>query len=200
MHHSLPRRYIDPEQQLLDAYRLAVRIWQSGFRPDYIVGLWRGGAPVGIVVQDCFDWLGHKTDHIALRTSYNGLSSYTRMIERAEEIRVHGTQYLWEHMNADDRLLIVDDVQGSGHSLRAVVRRLQQKLRRNMPQDVRSAVIWYRPGGGGPAPDYCVHRTDDWLVLPYELDGLDEHEVIEHKPFVHELAEWALGRTDEEPQ
>ncbi len=201
MHQNLPKHFITAEEQLLDSYRLAMQVWQSGFRPDFIVGLWRGGSPVGIVVQDCLDWLGHKTDHISLRTSYSGLPSYERMIDRADEIRVHGTQYLRENMNRDDSLLIVDDVQSSGLNIQAVIRRLEQKLRRNMPQDVRVAVTWNRPASNrsGRQPDYCVHETDQWLVLPYELQGLDEEEIIRHKPCVHELAEWALGRQDSEP-
>ena len=36
---------------------------------DFIVGLWRGGSPVGIGVQDCLEYLGVETDHIAIRTS-----------------------------------------------------------------------------------------------------------------------------------
>jgi hypoxanthine phosphoribosyltransferase len=201
MHQNLPKRYITADEQLLDSYRLAMQVWQSGFRPDYIVGLWRGGSPVGIVVQDCLDWLGHPTDHISLRTSYRGLPSYERMIDCADEIRVHGTQYLWEKMNREDRLLIVDDVQSSGLNIQAVIRRLEQKLRRNMPREVRVAVTWNRPASNrsGRQPDYCVHETDEWLVLPYELQGLSEDEIIRHKPFVHELAEWALGRRDDEP-
>ncbi len=202
MHQSLSKHFVTAEEQLLDSFRLAVQVWQSGFRPDFIVGLWRGGSPVGIVVQDCLAWLGHETDHISLRTSYRGLPSYEQMIDRADEIRVHGTQYLWENMNRDDRLLIVDDVQSSGLNIQAVIRRLEHKLRRNMPRDVRVAVTWNRPASNrsGRQPDYCVHETDQWLVLPYELLGLGEDEIIRHKPCVHELAEWALGHTDEEPR
>jgi len=202
MHQNLPKHFISPEEQLLDSYRLAMQIWQDGFRPDYIVGLWRGGSPVGIVVQDCFDWLGHASDHISLRTSYRGLPSYEQMIDHAGDIRVHGTQYLWENMNADDSLLIVDDVQSSGLNIQAVIARLRQKLRRNMPRDVRVAVTWNRPASNrsGRPPDYAVHETEDWLVFPYELQGLEEEEIMQHKPCVHELAEWALGRRQEEPK
>lgn len=202
MHQNLHKHFITAEEQLLDSYRLAVQVWEDGFRPDFIVGLWRGGSPVGIVVQDCFDWLGHPTDHIALRTSYRGLPSYEQMIDNADSIRVHGTQYLWENMNADDRLLIVDDVQSSGLNIQAVIDRLKQKLRRNMPRDVRVAVTWNRPASNrsGRQPDYAVHQTDQWLVFPYELQGLEPDEIRQHKPCVQELADWALGRIEEEPK
>ena len=43
-------------QELLDAsYRLGVQILDSGFRPSFIVGVWRGGTPVGIAVQELLE-------------------------------------------------------------------------------------------------------------------------------------------------
>ncbi len=179
------------EQALIeDSFRLGVEIYNSGFRPTFLVGLWRGGSSVGIYVQECLQYLGVETNHIALRTSYRGLEHYETMVgDPAGEIRVHGTQYLLETLNAEDRLLIVDDVSGSGSTLDVVRRRLATKLKRNMPDDVRSATIWHKPGrhSTGAAPDYYLHETDDWLVLPYELVGLSAAEIREHKPFVADL-------------
>jgi hypothetical protein len=31
-------------------------------------------------------------------------------------------------------------------------------------------------------PDYYVHETDDWLVLPYELSGQSLQELRESRP------------------
>ncbi len=179
------------EQALIeDSFRLGVAIHDSGFRPTFLVGLWRGGSSVGIYVQECLQYLGVETNHIALRTSYRGIEHYETMVgDPAGEIRVHGTQYLLETLNAEDRLLIVDDVSGSGSTLDVVQRRLATKLKRNMPDDVRSATIWHKPGANrtGAAPDYYLHETDDWLVLPSELVGLSADEIREHKPFVADL-------------
>jgi len=187
----MQKKFITAEELLLDSYRLSMQIYQSGFRPDFIVGLWRGGSPVGIAVQDCLDYLGIKTDHISLRTSYRGLDSYQQMISDSDNIRVHGTQYLLDNLNAENRLLIIDDVFSSGLSVQAVINRLQQKLRLNMPEDVRVAVPWYKPAQNKTqrAPDYYLYETEDWLVLPYELNGLSEAEIAEHKPLVKELAD-----------
>ncbi len=191
----MQKKFITAEELLLDSYRLSMQIYQSGFRPDFIVGLWRGGSPVGIAVQDCLDYLGIKTDHISLRTSYRGLASYQQMISNSDNIRVHGTQYLLDNLNAENRLLIIDDVFSSGLSVQAVINRLQQKLRLNMPGDVRVAVPWYKPAQNKTTrvPDYYLYETEDWLVLPYELNGLSEQEIAEHKPLVKELAD-QLGR------
>ena len=187
---GVEKLFIGEEDLLLDAYRLGVRIFNSGFRPTFIVGLWRGGTTIGIAVQECLQHLGVETDHISLRTSYRGMHRYRRMIEGGgSEIRVHGTQYLLESMNAEDRLLIVDDVYSSGLNVRAVLDRLRARTRRNMPHDTRVAVPWYKPARNltGRAPDYYLHETDKWLVLPYELNGLRIDEIRTHKPFLAPL-------------
>ena len=187
----MDKLFISAEEQLLDSYRLGVKIHASGFRPDFIVGLWRGGSPVGIGVQDCLEYLGVKTDHISIRTSYTGMDTYTDMIENESGIRVHGLQYLLENLEADKRLLIVDDVYSTGLSVKAVIDQLSIKTRRNMPVDVRIAVIWYKPTKNrtGQTPDYHLHETDKWLVLPYELSGLSLDEIYRNKTGVKEIFE-----------
>lgn len=185
----MKKRFLDEETLIQDSFRLGVNIFESGFRPTFIVGLWRGGSSVGIYVQECLQTLGVKTDHIALRTSYKGLPSYQNMVEHPEDIRVHGTQYLIENLNADDGLLIVDDAFSSGHNISAVLRRLKKHLKLNMPKDIRIATLWQKPGQNQTdiRPDYCLHETNDWLVFPYELNGLTQEEIDQHKPYVSEL-------------
>lgn len=178
--------FIEAEALMLDSYRLGVNIYSSGFRPDFIIGLWRGGSPVGIGVQDCLEYLGVDTDHISIRTSYRGMSSYEDMIEDESNIRIHGLQYVLDTLNNTDSLLIVDDVYSTGLSVKAVIERLAAKTRRNMPEEIRIAAPWYKPEKNRTerVPDYYLHETDDWLVFPYELDGLSMDELREHKPDV----------------
>jgi len=124
-----------------------------------------------------------KTDHIAIRTSYCGLDSYSQMVDKAESIRVHGLQYLLENLCAEHALLIVDDVYSSGSSVRAVIEQLTRKTRRNLPHDIRVASVWYRPAEKTRRPpDYFVHQTSDWLNLPYELSGMSIDELRVLRP------------------
>ena len=187
---SVEKIFITEEALLLDAYRLGVRVFESGFRPSFIVGLWRGGSSVGIAVQECLQHLGVGTDHISLRTSYRGMQRYQRMVDEASSaIRVHGTQYLLETMNAEDGLLIVDDVYSTGLNVKAVIDRLASRMRRNLPREVRIAAPWYKPARNrtGRVPDYHLHETDKWLVFPYELNGLSVEEIEAGKPFLAPL-------------
>jgi hypoxanthine-guanine phosphoribosyltransferase len=113
------------------------------------------------------------------------------MVEQHESIRVHGTQYLLDNLESHHKLLIVDDVYSTGLNVQAVISRLEKKTRRNMPEDVRIATLWRKPSSQRVerTPDFYVHTTEDWLVLPYELDGLDQSEIQVEKPFVKAIAD-----------
>jgi hypoxanthine phosphoribosyltransferase len=177
------KKIVAANDLLEDSFRLAASIAAAGFQPDFLVGLWRGGSAVGIAVQEGLEFLGIKTDHIAIRTSYRGAPSYSEMISKAESIRVHGLQYLLENLCAHHSLLIVDDVYSTGSSVNAVIEQLARKTRRNLPQDIRIATVWYRPGEKTKrVPDYFVHETSDWLALPYELTGMSIDELRTNRP------------------
>jgi hypoxanthine phosphoribosyltransferase len=179
----MTERFIAADDLLRDSFQLAANIYEAGFEPDFLVGLWRGGSAVGIAVQEGLDYLGTKTDHIAIRTSYTGAAGYSQMVNKADSIRVHGLQYLLENLSAHHSLLIVDDVYSTGSSVNAVIKQLALKTRRNLPQDIRIATVWYRPTEKTlRTPDYFVHETDDWLVLPYELSGFSIDELRENRP------------------
>lgn len=179
----MQKTYIAADDLLLDSFRLAAKIHESGFRPDFLVGLWRGGSAVGIAVQEGLDHFGIPTDHIAIRTSYSGQANYAEMVDKADSIRVHGLQYLLENLCGEHSLLIVDDVYSTGSSVKAVIDQLARKTRRNLPHDIRIATVWYRPSDRSVRePDFYVHETQQWLVLPYELAGLSLDELQTHKP------------------
>ncbi|MEA3230352.1 MAG: phosphoribosyltransferase family protein [Thermodesulfobacteriota bacterium] len=171
--------FIGAQQLLDDSFKLGIDIYRSGFRPNFIVGIWRGGTPVGIAVQEVLDYYGVKTDHIAIRTS-----AYVGIKKMKKKIRVHGLHYIVEHINAEDRLLIVDDVFDTGLSIEAVIRTLKKKARKNTPEDIRTATVYYKPKKKKVDfnPDYFINETNKWLIFPHELDGLSKEEIINHKP------------------
>lgn len=184
----MKRTFVAADDLLLDSFRLAADIYRSDFRPDFLVGLWRGGSAVGIAVQEGLDHFGCATDHIAIRTSYRGQASYSEMVDSAESIRVHGLRYLHERVCEHHSMLIVDDAYSTGSSVTAVIEQLAKKSRRNLPHDIRIATVWYRPTEKTiRPPDYHVHETSDWLVLPYELSGLTIDELRAEKPEIRRV-------------
>ena len=175
----MDKHFISAADLLRDSFLLAEQIYASGFRPNFIVGVWRGGAPVGIAVQEYLEYKGLESDHIAIRTS-----SYYGIDQQDKDVRVHGLQYIIDRTNHDDHLLIVDDVFDSGRSITAVLRELKEKSRRNLPETIRIACPWFKPKKNQTevVPDYYVHETDQWLVFPHEINGLTEAEIRLGKP------------------
>lgn len=176
--------FITAEELLRDSFKLAKQVHDCDFDPDFIIGIWRGGAPVGIAIQEYLDFVGVHTDHIAIRTS-----SYTGIDQQEKTVKVHGLDYIIDNINANDNVLLVDDVFDSGRSIDAIFENLKTKTRRNMPDNIKIACPWYKPARNvtGRTPDYYINKTDSWLVFPHELKGLSREELAEGKPNLVDL-------------
>ena len=174
----MDKTYISAQQLLEDSFRLASQVYKDDFRPQFIIGIWRGGAPVGIAVQEYFEYKGIETDHISVRTS-----SYYGINKQSKKIRVHGLHYLIENANANDKLLVVDDVFDTGRSVDALIKAIRKQSRLNTPGDIRVACPWYKPSKNAVdfEPEYYVHESAEWLVFPHELEGLDKSELAAGK-------------------
>ena len=159
-------------------------MYSSGYRPSFIVAVWRGGAPMGIAVQELFAYRGVETDHIAIRTS-----SYHAIDQQAAQVEVYNLSYLIKKVSATDRLLIVDDVYDTGRSIEAIINALRQATRLNMPVEVKVAVPYYKPARNKTqrVPDYYLHETDHWLKFPHSLEGLTLQEVKENRAPLYDI-------------
>lgn len=179
-----PKRYLDANELLEMSFALANQIIASGFVPTHMVGIWRGGAPIGIAVQELLEARGIDCDHIAIRTS-----SYTGIGKQARQVKVYALGYLIDTLNAEDSLLIVDDVFDTGKSVEAFIRELRARCRRNTPETIKIATVFYKPLKNQTAltPDFFVHKTEDWLVFPHELNGLTNEEIAQNKPCADEI-------------
>lgn len=186
----MKKYFISAEELLLDSFKLAEQVYLSGFKPDFIIGVWRGGAPVGIAIQEYLDFMGMPTDHIAIRTS-----SYIGIDQQDKTVRVHGLDYIIDNINAEDNVLLVDDVFDSGRSIKAIFDRMRNKTRRNMPNTMKVACPWYKPSRNitNHVPDFFINETDEWLVFPHEIKGLTLEEIKQGKP---ELAATILKHLD----
>ncbi len=182
---STRKLYLDAQQLLEDSFLLASKIYSSGFRPTFVIAVWRGGAPIGIAVQEYLAYRGISTDHIAIRTrAYEaGIDSPRR------ELDVQGLEYLVRKVTPEDRLLIVDDVYDTGRSSQAIVEKLAQLCRRNMPRDLRIAVPFFKPTRNqtNRVPDYYLYETERWLKFPHSLEGLTREEIQTHRPEIFNI-------------
>ena len=145
---ALEKVFVSSESLLRESIALALRIVRSGFRTTFLVAIWRGGAPVGIAVQETLEYHGIHADHIAIRTS-----SYTGIDQQATVVRVHAVNYLVSRLSYEDQLLIIDDVFDSGRSLEAVMAELRRRCRRTS----RTAIVAH----SSPTTTF-MRRTAGW--------------------------------------
>ena len=181
---------------LEDSWKLAAKVLDSGFRPTFMIAIWRGGAPIGIAVQEYLSYHGVETDNIAIRTS-----SYSSGIdEQSREVRVYGLSYLIKKVQHEDSLLIVDDVFDSGRSVETIINDLKAGARLNMPHDVRVAVPYYKPSRNQTklVPDYYIHETSAWLKYPHSLEGLTSEEIAQSRPELYEILKDHLRKQETE--
>ncbi len=182
----MEKHFISAQSLLDDAFELAAKVIESGFRPDCIIALWRGGTPVGIAVQELFEYCGLAVDHIAIRTSlYSGLD------QRERRVKVHNLDYVFKNFTTENKLLIVDDVFDTGLTIKAVLAEIRNNLGAGQQGDIRVAMPWFKPARNRTElkPDYYLHETDDWLVFPHEICDLSADEVRAKGGRAAEIAE-----------
>ena len=179
----MEKLFIQADELLSDSFKLAWQVYESGYRPNYIIGVWRGGAPIGIAVQEFLDVLGVPSDHIAIRTSH-----YKGIDERDSQVQVYGLNYIIKQVESEDSLLIVDDVHDTGISIQKIILDLQTACKKNTPE-IKVATPYFKPmkNKTDRKPDFYLHETEKWLVFPHELEGLSMDEIIEFKPELSEL-------------
>src|SRR4029077_8845706 len=139
-----------------DAIRhLAGCIVDSGFRPDVVLSIARGGLTVGgalayaLAVKNCF----------TINVEY-----YTGVDQRlALPVVLPPVPDPVAIDNLD--VLIVDDVADTGHTLAMVDEFCDGHVRSR-----RSAVLFHKPRSV-IEPDYVWKRTDRWIAFPWSSDG-----------------------------
>ncbi|MBD63415.1 MAG: hypoxanthine phosphoribosyltransferase [Gammaproteobacteria bacterium] len=181
----MDKLFIQPAELLEDSFRLAWQVYESGYRPNYIIGVWRGGAPIGIAVQEFLDVLNVSSDHIAIRTSY-----YKGIGKTNNQVQVYGLNYVIKKVESEDSLLIVDDVHDTGISVQQIISDLKTACKKNTPE-IKVATPYFKPSKNktNRKPDFYLHETEKWLVFPHELEGLSFEEIVQFKPELTSLVD-----------
>jgi len=171
--------YVSANAYLMDSFRLARRILDSGWQPEDLIALWRGGAPVGVAVHEFFHYHGLRPRHHVLKCQ-----SYTGIQTREREVVFENADAIFNSVVPGSRVLVIDDVFDTGNTARAVLNRLVQHH-----ADVRLATVYWKPNQNqtDQKPDFYLRETDDWIVFPHELDGLAPEEVRLKDPALYAL-------------
>jgi hypoxanthine phosphoribosyltransferase len=150
---SEPHEYLAPTWD--DIYgmllTLATRIRESGFRPDLIVGVSRGGWVPGRILSDLLE--NTHTANIKIEF-YTGIEKTTR--------RPVVTQPISEAIS-DKRILLVDDVADTGESLLVALEHVQKQG----AGDVKVVTVYHKPHSKYK-PDFFAETTSRWIIFPWE--------------------------------
>ena len=98
------------------AHSIALKMYNDGWRPDYIVGLNRGGLPLSVVLSHLLD-CNHYTLDVRLRDSNEGPESNLWMAEHAfgyiplEDQATYKSR--WD-VDMRKKILVVDDINDTG--------------------------------------------------------------------------------------
>jgi uncharacterized protein len=149
--------------------KLAIQIHKSGWQFDTILCLARGGMRPGDILSRIFD------KPLAIMST----SSY-----RAEAGTVQGRLDIARYITTPKgeiagKVLLVDDLADSGHTLNAVVKMLKDNY--SPISELRSAVIWTKAVSTFKA-DYSVEflPTNPWIHQPFEAyDNLSPEKLLE---------------------
>jgi uncharacterized protein len=163
-----PKEFLSPDALVRDSFRLARSIYDSGYRPDTLLVLWRGGTPVGIIVHEFLHYKGIRTYHTVVKVeSYDG-------IEKRGEPKIENLDAALPRIEPGSRVLIVDDIFDSGCTVKAVRDQLLPRTRH-----VAVATLYRKVGQHQTdrEPDFVVKDTDRWIVFPHELMDLSPDEI-----------------------
>lgn len=176
--------FISANELLDDAFELGNQVLDSGFRPDLVIGLWRGGSTVAIAIHELLSWSGIVVDHIPVRTQL-----YTGLDQRNSNVEIVGLEYIATRTDQFNRLLLVDDVFDTGTTMLSLAETLYGLYKQSEPPELRIATPWYKPQRNktDQSPHYYLRTTDAWLVFPHELCGIDRGELLSHKPGIDKI-------------
>ena len=145
---------------------IAKQVRSSGERVDCLLGVSRGGLVPAVSLSNV---LGISAFHVI---------AVGRNVGDGQYLEKQPPQMLWHGNLAAVRgkkVLVVDDVAGSGETLRYV---REQAILADAAS-VRTAVI-VRMHQGTSAADFVAVELDDWVVFPWEDRGLPEGTRTSH--------------------
>ena len=138
--------------------KLALTVYESGYDFDQIICIARGGMRVGDVLSRIYE------RPLAILSTH----SYA-----AEGGTVRGELVIAEHMTMTrprlgDKVLLVDDMVDSGHTLAAVYAELPKRFPHITA--LKTAVLWWK-GCSVFKPDFYVDYLPDnpWIHQPFEI-------------------------------
>ena len=152
---------IDWKEYNLIVEKLALEIHLSGYKPDLLIGIARGGLPIIDVLSRIFK----------LKCAYLAVESYSgKGIEDQQGELIFSREMSSTVQNMKGNILLCDDLSDTGVTLNKSIDWLRKypPLKGNI-KNIRTAVLWKKKDSTFE-PDFCAQKLDSnpWIVQPFE--------------------------------
>ncbi len=134
------------------SFKLGEMVRNSGFTPDILIGIARGGLIPLRILSDYFNNSDILVFNVKLYKDIGKVGEHVKFVQKIEESL------------EDKRVLVIDDVADKGITLKAVTDYIKNKLR---PKDLKVATLHYKPWSVFK-PDYYIELVKEWIVYPWE--------------------------------
>lgn len=148
MNRMLHLSFIDVKE---GAITVANRVHESGYAPDYVIGITVGGLiPLALIAKEL------ETQNVGTisASSYEGSERKGLTIRALPGIDLK-----------DQSILLVDDISDTGETLREISKLLKDRY---AVREVKTAVVVIRKDKDTYRPDFHAIESDEWVVFPWE--------------------------------
>ena len=152
---------IDWKEYNLIVEKLAIQIHDSGYKPNILIGIMRGGSPIIDVLSRVFKL---KCAYLAVE-SYSGTGTEDQQGELVFSREMSSTV-----QNLGGNLLLCDDLSDTGVTLNRSIEWLKKyPPLKGKIKSIKTAVLWKKKDSTFE-PDYCAKRLESnpWIVQPFE--------------------------------
>ncbi len=152
---------IDWKEYNLIVEKLALQIHNSGFKPDLLIGIARGGLPIIDVLSRIFK----------LKCAYLAVESYSgKGIEDQQGSLVFSREMSSTVQDMKGNILLCDDLSDTGVTLNKSI----DWLKKYPPLEgkiktIKTAVLWKKKDSTFE-PNFCAQKlkSNPWIVQPFE--------------------------------
>ena len=153
---------IDWKEYNLIVEKLAIQIYESGFKPNLLIGIMRGGAPIIDVLSRVFK----------LKCAYLAVESYSgEGTEDQQGDLVFSREMSSTVQNMKGNILLCDDLSDTGITFNKSIDWLKKyEPIKDKIEDIKTATL-FKKKKSTFEPDFCAKRLPDnpWIVQPFEI-------------------------------
>ena len=153
---------IDWKEYNLIVEKLAIQIHDSGYKPNILIGIMRGGAPIIDVLSRVFK----------LKCAYLAVESYSgENIEDQQGELVFSRELSSTVQDMSGDILLCDDLSDTGITFNKSIDWLKKyEPIKGKIEDIKTATLWKKKKSTFE-PDFCAVKldADPWIVQPFEI-------------------------------